>query len=236
MFMSQLLYYCIYRIDVYLHSLCLRFWRMVSDLELHLINVYYVILVPCVLQPSGSRICGIAACVNLLFFSLCSLEQILNGGIDEILLKAGLPKRTSWSRKDWTRRFGSHLRIFELRKFKHNSGLPKQTSAKSMDWIKQINQLWWADEYRKKGKFSSNPSSHLRRLRGFIHLINIDLSSVDFQRIQTRIEAKLEWKVLRNVDFNMSKSRREYMYFFFNEKAGKACCNSLSTNSLIVIV
>lgn len=60
-----------------------------------------VIVLPCVTQPEGTRICGICACVNLLLLCTCSLEQILDGGIDEKLNEFDLPGRTNWTKSNW---------------------------------------------------------------------------------------------------------------------------------------
>jgi hypothetical protein len=61
-----------------------------------------VIVVPCVLQPEHSRMCGVCACVNLLLFSQCSMEWLLKSDcIENLLLKYGLPQRTSWTPENW---------------------------------------------------------------------------------------------------------------------------------------
>jgi hypothetical protein len=62
-----------------------------------------VLRVPCVLQPQGSRICGLVTCVNLLLFAECSLEQIRDGGLDAVLDRLDLPDRKSWTLDMWER-------------------------------------------------------------------------------------------------------------------------------------
>jgi hypothetical protein len=60
-----------------------------------------VLVIPCVLQPRGSRICGIAACFNMLLLSTESLDQILDNGCNRQLAKYQLPDRDKWTRNDW---------------------------------------------------------------------------------------------------------------------------------------
>lgn len=63
-----------------------------------------VLAIPGVLQPRGSRLCGVCACVNQLLLVECTLPELLVPDCIEILLeKYDLPSRASWTRENWTR-------------------------------------------------------------------------------------------------------------------------------------
>jgi hypothetical protein len=60
-----------------------------------------VMVLPCVLQPEGSRICGISACFNLLLLCGEPVERILDNGCKNQLSKYQLPLRDRWTKNDW---------------------------------------------------------------------------------------------------------------------------------------
>lgn len=62
-----------------------------------------VVCTPAVLQPRGTRVCGVAACVNLLLASTCTRAELLRGGIEAKLTEFELPQRETWTRENWAR-------------------------------------------------------------------------------------------------------------------------------------
>jgi hypothetical protein len=65
-------------------------------------NAVYAI--PGVLQPRGSRVCGVCACVNQLLLVGCNLQELLSPNcIDVVLEKFNLPARMSWTKENWIR-------------------------------------------------------------------------------------------------------------------------------------
>jgi hypothetical protein len=76
--------------------------KMIQDIAQPTGNAVFT--VPCVLQPGGSRICGVCTCVNhLLMVTLGKNELIAKDCIEKQLAKYNLPKRREWNAETWAR-------------------------------------------------------------------------------------------------------------------------------------